>query len=45
MSLPIIAHYGCPNNERFAVKLAIIIHLKIICHVRIGMMKELAADH
>ena len=37
MSLPTIAHYGCHNNERFTVKFAIIIHLKIICHVRIGI--------
>ena len=37
MSLPIIAHYGCRNNKRFTVKFAIIIDLKIICHVRIGI--------
>ena len=36
--LPFIAHYGCRNNDRFTVKFGIIIHLKIICHVRIGII-------
>ena len=31
----IIAHYGCHNNH-YTVKFAIIIHLKVICHFRIG---------
>ena len=33
----LIAHYGCRNNESFIVKFEIIIHLKIISHVRIGI--------
>ena len=37
LSLLIITHYGCRNNERFTVKFAIIIPLKITCHVRIGI--------
>ena len=40
LSLPFIAHYGCRNNERFTVKFAIIFHLKIICHVRIGLTPD-----